>query len=254
MASVLDVTERKAAEEMARQQQEKLQRTARLITMGEMASTLAHELNQPLSAIASYNTGCLNRLESGTVSAEELRNALTKLGVQAQRAGKIIRRVHDFVRKSEPKLHSLPLNRLVEDTVGFIEFDAKRRGVTLRVVLAKGDPRVSADRILLEQVLLNLARNGIEAMVQTPARQCVLTITVAVAEGQAVVSVADHGAGIAPDVAENLFQPFFTTKEEGMGMGLNICRSIIEYHQGRLWFEPNGGGGAVFRFSLPVGA
>lgn len=252
MASVLDVTERKNAEEVARQQQENLQRTGRLITMGEMASTLAHELNQPLSAIASYNTGCLNKLSGGSFDPEELRAALAKLGVQAQRAGQIIRRVHDFVRKSEPQLHLCNLNRVVEDTVGFIEFDAKRRGTALQVELAVGAPQVNADRILLEQVVLNLARNGLEAMGATPAHQRRLTITVTAVDGHATVAVADHGPGIAPEVAESLFQPFFTTKAEGMGMGLNICRSIIEYHQGRLWFEPHDGGGAVFRFSLPT--
>lgn len=220
--------------------------------MGEMASTLAHELNQPLSAIASYNTGCLNRLDVGDMSDVELRNALTKIGVQAQRAGKIIRRIHDFVRKSEPKLQSCSLNRLVEDTAGFMEFDAKRRGVSLRVTAAPGNPHVSADRILVEQVVLNLVRNGIEAVAQAGVSKGGVTMSVVVEGGQAVVSVADQGVGIAPEVAENLFQPFFTTKEEGMGMGLNICRSIIEYHHGRLWFEPNPGGGAIFRFSLPV--
>ncbi|MCR6631699.1 MAG: PAS domain S-box protein [Magnetospirillum sp.] len=252
MASVLDVTERKSAEELERWQQEKLQRTGRLITMGEMASTLAHELNQPLSAIASYNTGCLNRLALPEFDPADLRTALTKLGVQAQRAGQIIRRVHDFVRKSEPQLKPCTLNGVVEDTVGFMEFDAKSRGVQLKVSLSPANPAVTADRILLEQVVLNLARNGAEAMAHTPARQRKLSIGVTCQDGQAVVSVADHGPGIAPDVAANLFQPFFTTKEEGMGMGLNICRSIIEYHQGRLWFEPNEGGGAVFRFSLPT--
>ncbi|HSV28263.1 MAG TPA: PAS domain S-box protein, partial [Candidatus Omnitrophota bacterium] len=169
MASVLDVTERKQAEEMARLQQEKLQRTSRLITMGEMASTLAHELNQPLSAIASYNTGCLNKLASGAFAASELQQAMTKLGVQAQRAGQIIRRVHDFVRKAEPNLQPCSINEVVEDSLGFIEFDAQKRGVQLEVKLAAADPMVDADRILLEQVLLNLARNGIEAMGATPA-------------------------------------------------------------------------------------
>lgn len=252
MASVLDVTERKNAEEMERRQREKLQRTGRLITMGEMASTLAHELNQPLSAIASYNTGCLNRLRTGSLEPEELRVALTKLGVQAQRAGHIIRRVHDFVRKSEPQVVGCALNAVIEDTVGFLEFDAKSRGVALKVTLAPENPQVTADRILIEQVVLNLARNGIEAMAHTPPRQRRLSIAVAVDGDQVVVSVADNGSGVPPEVAENLFQPFFTTKDEGMGMGLNICRSIIEVHQGRLWFEPHDGGGAVFRFSLPT--
>ncbi|HLO79044.1 MAG TPA: PAS domain S-box protein, partial [Magnetospirillum sp.] len=251
MASVLDITERKHAEDMERRQQEKLQRTGRLITMGEMASTLAHELNQPLSAIASYNTGCLNRLASGRFDAGELQTALVKLGVQAQRAGQIIRRVHDFVRKSEPQVQPCAVNAVIDDVVGFIEFDAKSRGVTIQTALAPQNPMVIADRILLEQVVLNLARNGIEAMASIPAPRRKLSVDVRLDDGQVVVSVADWGPGIPDEVAADLFQPFFTTKAEGMGMGLNICRSIIEFHQGRLWFEPNDGGGAVFRFSLP---
>ena len=158
MASVLDITERKHDEEMALLQREKLQRTSRLITMGEMASTLAHELNQPLSAIASYNTGCLNKLASGRFTAAELEAALGKLGLQAQRAGQIIRRVHDFVRKSEPNLGDCPLNEVVDDTLGFLEFDAKKRGVVVEVDYACGAPRVEADRILIEQVLLKIGR------------------------------------------------------------------------------------------------
>ena len=255
MASVLDITERKTSEELSRHQQEQLQRTARLITMGEMASTLAHELNQPLSAIASYTTGCLNRLDAEGFNREDLRPALTKAGVQAQRAGQIIRRVHDFVRKSEPRLQSCSLNDVVEDCVGFIEFDAKRRKIPIHLDLADSEPQVRADRILVEQVLLNLARNGIEAMAQDPRPKAPLTISVSVSDdsSQAVVKVADRGHGIAPETAANLFQPFFTTKAEGMGMGLNICRSIIEFHQGRLWFEANPEGGSIFSFSLPMG-
>ncbi|CAA7611497.1 C4-dicarboxylate transport sensor protein DctS [Magnetospirillum sp. LM-5] len=254
MASVLDVTERKRAQEMARQQQEQLQRTARLITMGEMASTLAHELNQPLSAIASYTAGCLNRLDSPRFEREDLRPALAKVGQQAQRAGQIIRRVHDFVRKSEPRLNACALNQVIEDSVGFIEFDARQRGIPIQVALAGADPQVEADRILLEQVMLNLVRNGIEAMSHADHSGAPLVITVEAADDHAVVKVADHGPGIAADAADSLFQPFFTTKDEGMGMGLNICRSIIEFHRGRLWFEPNPSGGSVFCFSLPTRA
>ncbi|MBI5163099.1 MAG: PAS domain S-box protein [Magnetospirillum sp.] len=251
MASVLDITERKRAEEMARQQQETMQRTARLISMGEMASTMAHELNPPLSAIASYNTGCLNRLASGSFTAAELETALTKLGVQAQRAGQIIRRIHDFVRKSEPKLAPCALRAVVEDAVGFIAADAAKYGVTIRVAATR-DAMVNADRILLEQVLLNLTRNAIEAMSATAPARRLLTVSVTEAGGEATVGVADRGPGIAEDAARNLYQPFFTTKAEGMGMGLNICRSIVELHHGRLWFEPSPEGGSVFTFSLPV--
>ncbi|WP_082915044.1 sensor histidine kinase [Paramagnetospirillum marisnigri] len=251
MASVLDVTERKKAEELARQHQEKLQRTSRLITMGEMASTLAHELNQPLSAIASYATGCLNRLAAGDAKVEELTAPLTKLGVQAQRAGHIIRRIHDFVRKSDPLVAPCALNRVVEGAMGFLEAEARKRAIRVDLELDPRDPQVEADRILIEQVVLNLARNAMEAMGQTPAAERILDVTVESADGLAVVRVADQGGGIAPEVAESLFTPFFTTKSEGMGMGLNICRSIIESHRGRLWFEPNPDGGAIFQFTLP---
>jgi two-component system sensor histidine kinase DctS len=252
MASVLDVTERKRGEELARHQQEQLQRTARLITMGEMASTLAHELNQPLSAIASYTAGCLNRLDAPAFAAADLRPALTKLGAQAQRAGQIIRRVHDFVRKSEPRLQPCSLSQVVEDSVGFIDFDARRRGVSIQMAPESRDHTVEADRILLEQVMLNLLRNGIEATSQDGTTVQPLVITIAADQDQAVVRVADRGPGIAAEAADTLFQPFYTTKAEGMGMGLNICRSIIEFHRGRLWFEPNPGGGSVFCFSLPT--
>ncbi|EME70070.1 C4-dicarboxylate transport sensor protein dctS [Paramagnetospirillum caucaseum] len=255
MASVLDVTERKRAEELSRQHQEKLQHTARLITMGEMASTLAHELNQPLSAIASYAAGCLNRLSAGDARAEELVPPLTKLGAQAQRAGQIIRRIHDFVRKSEPMVVPCFLDEIIEGAVGFLEPDARKRGIRIDLDLAlepkTARPRVEADHILIEQVILNLVRNAMEAMGQTPRAQRILSISLQSRDGQARLRVADRGSGIAPEVASNLFSPFFTTKEAGMGMGLNICRSIVEAHRGHLWFEPNPEGGSIFLFTLP---
>ncbi|CAA7615745.1 C4-dicarboxylate transport sensor protein DctS [Candidatus Terasakiella magnetica] len=251
MASVLDVTERKRAEELARQHQEKLQRTSRLITMGEMASTLAHELNQPLSAIASYAAGCLNRLGQGDAKAEELTPPLSKLAVQAQRAGQIIRRIHDFVRKSEPSVAVCALNEVVEVAVSFLEAEARKRCVRVDLILAPVSPRVVADKILIEQVVLNLARNAMEAMGHVARTERVLEIEVSAADGQALVRVADQGCGVPVEVSANLFSPFFSTKEEGMGMGLNICRSIIEAHRGRLWFEPNPKGGSIFQFTLP---
>lgn len=252
MASVVDITERKSAEELAHQQQEKLQRTSRLITMGEMASTLAHELNQPLSAIASYATGCLNRLSADNFTPRELQPPLSKLVTQAQRAGQIIRRVHDFVRKSEPRLQVCSLRQVLADALSFVDPDARKHGVT--VILDKLVPEalVDGDHVMLEQVVLNLTRNGVEAMVGLPPKLRRLEVTLSVQGDSALVSVRDHGAGIAPEVSENLFQPFFTTKDEGMGMGLNICRSIIEFHRGRLWFEPHPQGGSVFVFSLPL--
>jgi len=252
MGSVLDVTANKRAEEMARQQQERLQFTSRLVTMGEMASTLAHELNQPLSAIASYNAGCLNKLEAGEFTRDEMIQVSRKLGQQAQRAGQIIRRTYEFVRRSEPNLMRCNINDVVDDALGFIETDARKREVPIEKEFADGLGDVMADRVMVEQVLLNLIRNAIDAMQDTPPpHRSVVVATHAMKDGIAV-SVADHGVGIAADVAASLFAPFFTTKAEGMGMGLNICRSIVELHEGRLWFEPRPGGGTVFTFSLPA--
>lgn len=252
MGSVLDVTERKRAEELARQQQEKLQFTARLVTMGEMASTLAHELNQPLSAIASYTTGCINRLEANDLPADELHDALAKLAQQAQRAGRIIRRVHDFVRRSEPQRAPCAINAIVDEAVGLIGADARKRGVRIVQELADGLPELTADRVMIEQVLLNLMRNGMDAMQATPPDERQLVVATAAADGGLLVSVADRGSGIAREISEHLFEPFFSTKPEGMGMGLNICRSIIEFHKGRMWVDANQGGGTIFRFTLPA--
>jgi two-component system sensor histidine kinase DctS len=255
MASVLDITERKRAEELARQQQEQLQFTSRLVTMGEMASTLAHELNQPLAAIASYNTGCLNLLERPTCQPEDIRPALEKIGVQAQRAGKIIRRVHDFVRKSEPKRAPCLLGEVIEDCLGFVEAEARKRHVRIDCDIPPLPP-IPADRLMLEQVLLNLIRNGMEAMAGTPEADRVLRITTEISASELHVSVSDHGSGIAPEVRDKLFTAFFTTKPEGMGIGLSICRSIIEFHRGRLWAEDNPqsptGSGTIFSFTLPL--
>ncbi len=252
MGSVLDITERKRAEELARQQQERLQQTARLITMGEMASTLAHELNQPLSAIASYCTGCLNRLQAGSIRPDELATALDKLSGQARRAGQIIRRIHDFVRKSEPNVAPCCLARVLEDCVALMDADARQQGVKLELETGDGLPAVMADRILLQQVVVNLMRNGIEAMAATRRDRRRLSVAVQAVDGVVLTRIRDRGCGISSENAEKLFSPFFTTKTEGMGMGLNICRSIIEHHQGRLWFEPALDGGTVFLFSLPV--
>jgi two-component system sensor histidine kinase DctS len=252
MASIVDVTARKLAEELARQQQEKLQLTSRLVTMGEMASTLAHELNQPLAAIASYNTGCLNKLESGVFTPAELTGALEKLGVQAQRAGRIIRRVHDFVRPSEPKRALCDLAEVIDDSIGFVEAAAKNAHIRISREIQGMRPELMADQVMLEQVLLNLMRNAMEAMQDAPPERRRLTIKLSQIERHMEIRVVDLGPGIPPEVQEKLFAPFFSTKPEGMGMGLNICRSIIEFHQGRLWAESNPEGGTIFVITLPI--
>ncbi len=252
MGSVLDITERKRSQELAQAQQDKLQFTSRLVTMGELASSLAHELNQPLAAIASYNAGCLNRMEAGEFNREEMIQVSRKLGHQAQRAGQIIRRIYEFVRRSEPKREPCNLNAVIEDAVGLIEADARKSGVRIALDTAHPVAAVAADRVMMEQVILNLVRNGIEAMGEVTAERKLLTIATRADDSTVTVSVADQGSGISDETAARLYTPFFTTKPEGMGMGLNICRSIIELHAGRLWFDSRPGAGSVFSFSLPV--
>jgi two-component system sensor histidine kinase DctS len=252
MGSVLDITERKRAREHARQQEEKLAATARLVTMGEMASAIAHELNQPLSAIASYTTGCLNLLAGGAEAPEEIRTALDKTAQQAQRAGRIIKRVHHFVRKSEPTRTRVRLHAVIDEAVGFAQAEARSRRVKIRPGYAGDDVELDADPVLLQQVLLNLLRNGMEAMSATPPESRELLVTTERADSTVTVRVADRGCGIPADAQKQLFEPFFTTKAEGMGMGLNICRSIVELHRGRVWAEPGPGGGTVFSFTLPL--
>ncbi|MBK9519762.1 MAG: PAS domain S-box protein [Anaeromyxobacter sp.] len=252
MGSVLDITERKQARERTRQQEEKLAATARLITMGEMASALAHELNQPLAAIAGYTAGSLNLLRAGGPASAGVEEALRKTAQQAQRAGQIIRRVHEFVRQREPTRTAVRINSTVEEALGFAEAEARTRQVRIAVRLADDDPVLQADPVLLQQVLLNLLRNGMDAMAATPPAERRLEVTVARAEASVTVVVADRGCGLTPQVRDQMFQPFFTTKAGGMGMGLHICRSIMETHGGRVWAEANPAGGAVVAFSLPV--
>ena len=253
MGSVLDITEQKRAREQARQQEERLQQSSRLITMGEMASTLAHELNQPLAAIASYNSGCMNRLQDEQpIDRGELLDIHERIARQARRAGEIIRRVHDFVRRSEPKRAPLDLNAVVRDAVGLIEADARKRQMQLRVDLAAALPQVEADAVMIEQIVVNLVRNAMDAMRDTPAAARIIEVRSAHEGRFATVSVADRGTGIPDEIAARLFEPFFTTKSEGMGMGLNICRSIAELHHGRLGFEVRAGGGTIFTLSLPL--
>ncbi|MFL6707682.1 MAG: PAS domain S-box protein [Massilia sp.] len=257
MGSILDISGRKNAEELARQQQEKLNASARLATMGEISSMLAHELNQPLAAISSYTTGALNLLgraaeQGSSVDPAVLKPALEQASTQARRAGQIIRSVHEFVKKREPERQSVQLRGLVEGIAALIDMQASKHFVNICNDIPASLPAVSADRMLLEQVLLNLTRNGIEAMQHVAPERRVLRLTGTVEDEQVVVAVIDQGHGIAPAVAERLFSPFFSTKAEGMGMGLSICRTAIEFHGGTLTHSANPDGGTVFRFTLPV--
>jgi len=251
MGSVVDITERKRAEELARQQEARLQASARLITMGEMASSLAHELNQPLSAIASYTAGCRNLIAAGAPQAE-IDGALAKCQDQAQRAGRIIRRIYEFVRRHEPKTEPCELDTLLTDLLTLIEADARRQHVRIVRDLAPDLPTIQADSILLGQAILNLMRNGIEAMTPSEEGRRILSVGAKVTDRQVLISIADRGSGISAESAAQLFEPFYTTKLEGLGVGLNICRSVVEAHHGRLWFESPQEGGTVFHISLSL--
>lgn len=294
MSSIVDLSDQKKRDELTRLQQERLQTAARLTTMGEIASSLAHELNQPLAAIRSYLVGSLNLLERNTeprtraqqaaaalytaaaaspapadFDADQpparLRNAqceavlesLQKADAQAERAGRIIRRVHDFVRRREPQTAAVDIAALIADVLPLVELQARKTRVRVCTQIEPNLPQVAADRIALEQVLLNLTRNAIEAMHATAPERAALTIGAALEvaadeSARVVVSVRDRGCGIDAEVAAQLFRPFFTTKAEGMGMGLSICRTLIESHGGDLSFDAAPDGGTIFRFALPA--
>lgn len=252
MSSILDISELKHAQELTRAQQEKLDTSARLATVGEIGSMLAHELNQPLAAIASYTTGAMNMIAAGKLDPALLSGALKKASDQAQRAGTIIRSVHEFVRKREARREWLDIGELITTILPLVELQAKTAHVPVQCKIASDLPPVSADKTLLEQVLLNLTRNAIEAMSTCPLAQRQLGL-LAVRDGDMLrVDVVDRGLGISADHAAKLFTPFFSTKQNGMGMGLNVCRTAIEFHGGRLEHRPNPAGGTIFSFSLPL--
>jgi PAS domain S-box-containing protein len=245
-----DISERKATEDIVRQQQEKVQLTSRLMTMGEMASSLAHELNQPLTAISNYSLGTASRVRDGNVSPAELLPALEKTAGQAQRAGNIIRRIREFVKRAEPRRRPTPVARIVDDAIGFAEIEAAKKRIQIRTRIVQELPPLDVDPILVEQLLLNLLKNAIDAMDSAATRR--IDLVVRRLGEMAEFAVIDHGCGVPAENRTNLFQPFFSTKSDGMGMGLNICRSIVEFHQGRLSLEDNPEGGTIFRFTLPL--
>jgi two-component system, LuxR family, sensor histidine kinase DctS len=259
MGAVLDVSEQRRVEEMSRASQERLQATARLATVGEMASLLSHELNQPLAAISSYATGSMNLLQEAAVKdpqlAETLSSAIQRIGQQAERAGKVIKSVHDFVRRRDQAREAVTPRALLDDVMPLVILQARKLGVRVVVHCPSDLPAVLCDRTMVEQVLLNLARNGMQAMAgDTPHK--VLTLSVRPAASNATSRwleflVADLGQGIAEGVAEKLFTPFFTTKQEGMGLGLSLCRTVVEQHGGFLSHHANTPRGTVFSFTLP---
>lgn len=239
-----DITARRHAEELARQQDQRLQFTGRLMTMGEMASSLAHELNQPLAAINNYCMGTAALVRAGKTAPDTLLPALEKTSQQAVRAGMIIKRIRSFVKRSEPKRQSTSIYEIVADAVGLAEIEARKRRIRIATDLPAGLPQIYVDPVLIEQVLVNLLKNAAEAMQSyTPPsgqrRDPAIHLRVLKQDKAVEFIVADQGPGVDEATMEQLFEPFFSTKSDGMGMGLNICRSIIESHHGRLWVENN---------------
>lgn len=248
---VRDLTEARQAEARMQDLQSELVHMSRLTSMGEMASALAHELNQPLTAIASYLKGSRRLLATPAPPLDQLDEAIGKAADQALRAGDIIRRLREFVARGETQREPESLTKLIEEASALALVGAKELGVRVTFEAAPDIDRVLVDKVQIQQVVLNLMRNAIEAMEDCPRPELAVR-TVRTGDGAAMVSVSDTGAGLRPDVADQLFQPFVTTKRTGMGVGLSISRTIIEAHGGRIWADSNPAGGATFCFTLPT--
>lgn len=248
-----DITERQRAELRFRDLQSELAHVGRLSEMGTLASSLAHELNQPLTAIASYSEGASDLL-AGEPNANNLalaREALQEVAAEALRAGEIVRRMRDFLRDGGTEHHVENLPKLITEANALALVGSREHGIDVQVRLDPAADSVFADRVQIQQVLFNLIRNAIEAMMQSPSRSLSI-VTKATPAGFVTISVEDTGSGISDIIAPQLFQPFVTSKEAGMGIGLSICRTIVEAHGGRIWCEPAREGGTLFKFTLPI--
>jgi len=249
---IRDLTERQQAELRMQDLQTELAHVGRVSEMGTLASSLAHELNQPLAAIANYCEAGRDLIERGSdpQTLEMVREALDEAAKQSIRAGQIVRRLRDFMSggDSERQLESLP--RLISEANALALVGSREHGIDVQIALDPGAGQVFVDRIQVQQVLVNLIRNAIDAMVDSP-RRCLKIATRRQDDGLTRISVTDTGTGISEPIAEQLFQPFVTSKKSGMGIGLSICRTIVEAHGGRIWFEPGPDGGTAFHFTLP---
>jgi C4-dicarboxylate-specific signal transduction histidine kinase len=254
-----DMTEQRRAEEEAREHEREMAHVARLSTMGEMASGLAHELNQPLAAISNYVSGCTQRLSQleapaqAALNVDWFQDALSRIGNQADRAGQIIRRLRSFVDKREGDREMVPINELIDDVCELCKHDIEQSEVIVHRELGENLPEVPADRIQVEQVVLNLVRNAVEAMHEHngEVQDRELWLKSAAEDGGIHLTVSDSGPGMSEEQLARVFEPFFTTKSAGMGVGLNISQSIIQGHEGRLWVQQNAERGVTFHLTLP---
>ncbi len=247
-----DTTERRKMEEQLHRYKNDLAHMARLNTMGEMASGMAHEINQPLTAIAANSDACIRLLESGSEDREQIIDTIERIGAQARRTGDIIKQMRQFARREEPQLQSINLNTRIREAMVMLEPEIRRHEVRIDLLLDKHIPPVMAQPIQIDQVVTNLIQNAIDAMDEQPADQRKLSVATSISSDHTIIThFSDSGGGIPEPIRQTLFDPFITTKREGMGMGLSICKSIIELHNGSLYLESTSNSGSTFCFTLP---
>jgi signal transduction histidine kinase len=250
VGSIMDVTERKQAEEALQQAQADLARVSRVTTMGELTANLAHEVNQPITAAVTNANACLRWLAADPPNLAEARAAARRIVNDGTRAAEIVSRTRQLFEKSAPHRQPVDIDEVIRETILLLNGEAARHAISIRQLLASGFPEVMGDRIQLQQVVMNLIMNSIEALKEVEGARELVVKSRRTGEEEVLVSVSDSGVGLPPKQAEQLFDTFFTTKPHGTGMGLSISRSIVEAHGGRLWAEPNKPRGAVFQFTL----
>jgi C4-dicarboxylate-specific signal transduction histidine kinase len=254
LKEALDHLEARVSERTAEllKTQTELARLSQVLTMGELTASIAHEVNQPLTAVVTHGHACLEWLSASPPNLEKTRQTVERMIQDGTRAGTVISRVRALFKKEAPSKDWIDINEVVHELVMFLRDDALRRSVAMRTDLIPGLPKVTADRVQLQQVLLNLIMNGMDAMAETTDHRKELLINARANETELIVQVEDSGRGLDSETAERIFTPFFTTKPHGIGLGLSISRSIIEAHEGRLWASARPSGGAIFQFTLPI--
>lgn len=235
------------------QTQAELARLSRVLSMGELTASIAHEISQPLTAVVTNGDACLQWLSASPPNLEKARQSTEKIVQDGTRAGAVVGRIRALFRKEEPVKDWVNVNETIQELVGFLRHEASSRHISIRTQLAPSLPLLKADRVQLQQVVLNLVMNAMDALTDAPVKQREIVIASSTREeSELVVAVADRGPGLNPETVDKIFDPFFTTKPQGIGVGLSISRSIIESHEGALWASPNPRGGAIFQFTLPI--
>lgn len=247
------MVKRKLAEEQLKRHKEKMEHASRLISVGEMASTLAHEINQPLCAIMTHAEGCAGLLRSQTLQPDKLARKIETVTRQAERAGQIVARIRKFVQKGKSFKQTVDINQIIRESAAFGKTQAEQRNTVIKLDLDKNVRPIQADHVQIEQVILNLIHNGLDAMGKLSKGKRITISSSMPNENNVEVSVLDRGTGIPQENMEQVFDSFYSTKSKGLGLGLSISRSIVESHGGRLWVTPNQAEGVTFHFTLPVG-